>query len=234
MTCSRGQAAPSAATKLRLFSEAAGRCQNPACNLPLFHDIGKTTIHIGEMAHVFAANDDGPRPNRALSAAQRGNYDNLILLCPSCHTKIDKAAAEFPDTLILEWKRRHSERINELFGAVAYASRLEARKAIEPVLAENHLIFRKYGPNNGYRYDPESELAGTWKSKMLDTVLPNNRMIANILVVNRALLSSDEQETLARFHLHIADLEARHLTGTPSASAERFPASMENMLKDLP
>jgi len=107
MACSRGEAAPDSHTKLRLFADAAGHCQNPACNQPLFIDAGRKNIHIAEMAHVFAAADDGPRANAELTQAERGRYSNLILLCPTCHTIIDKAPGEYPDTVILMWKQQH-------------------------------------------------------------------------------------------------------------------------------
>ena len=102
------------------------------------------------MAHVFAAADDGPRANAELTAAERGRYENLILLCPTCHTIIDKAPVEYPDAMILRWKRKHGERIAALSGAVEFPSRIQARDAIEPALAENRLVFEKYGLDNYY------------------------------------------------------------------------------------
>ena len=65
--------------------------------------------------------------------------------------------------MIREWKRKHVERINSLFGAVEYPDRASARKAIEPALTENRAVFDQYGPNNDYRQDPESEFAKVWQ-----------------------------------------------------------------------
>jgi len=61
--------------------------------------------------------------------------------------------------MIREWKRKHAERINSLFGVMEYPDRVSTRKAIEPVLTENHAVFDQYGPLNDYRNNPESELA---------------------------------------------------------------------------
>lgn len=232
MACARGAASPDSNTKLRLFSDAAGRCQNPECTLPLFRDIGKKTIHVGEMAHVFAASDAGPRPNTQMSAAERGNYDNLILLCPTCHTIIDKAPDQYPDSLILDWKRRHVEQIGAVFGAIEYKDRPSVRAALEPMMEENLIIFKKYGPDNEYRFDPESEKARTWKSKMLETILPNNRMIFKVMEKNRSLMKPAEKDVLARFRVHISDLEARHVVGEPSADAERYPPGMAHIFAE--
>ena len=40
---------------------------------------------------------------------------NLILLCSSCHTLIDKAEQDFPIELLQEWKKEHEEKIQSIF-----------------------------------------------------------------------------------------------------------------------
>ena len=180
MSCSRGKANPDQHTKLRLFADSAGFCQSPNCHRRLFLDTDSRNVHIAEMAHVFAANDNGPRVNMELTEEERGAYENLILLCPFCHAIIDKAPEDFPDNEVLEWKRRHVERIAAVFGAVQYGNRQAVRAAIEPALAENWLIFSEYGPDNEYRFDPESELAQVWQRKVRSSVLPNNRRVLAI------------------------------------------------------
>src|ERR1019366_7390554 len=57
------------------------------------------------------------------SSAERGAFDNLILLCSACHTIIDKAEHDFPDQLLASWKRDHEERLAKIFGAVHLGSR---------------------------------------------------------------------------------------------------------------
>src|SRR5580704_1722853 len=133
MSCPRGDAAPDEHTKLRLFAVSGGYCQNPTCERLLFVDTGSRRIHVAEMAHVFAASDTGPRGNAKLSIAERGAFDNLILLCSVCHTMIDKAEQDFPDQLLLGWKRNHEERLARIFGAVHFGSRAEVFSAINPM-----------------------------------------------------------------------------------------------------
>lgn len=57
MACSRGAAAPDAHTQKRLFAASAGYCQNPGCAQLLFSDEAGKSIHIAEMAHVYAASE---------------------------------------------------------------------------------------------------------------------------------------------------------------------------------
>ena len=177
MPCCRGEANPDRHTTLRLFANSGGHCQRPECANRLFVDAGTKNVHIAEMAHIIAASGKGPRSDATVTQTDKGSYDNLILLCANCHTIIDKAPAEFPDSMVREWKRKHVERINSLFGAVEYPDRASGRKAVEPALAENRAVFDQYGPNNDYRQDPESELAKVWQRKMRAIILPNNRMI---------------------------------------------------------
>src|SRR5580704_14691680 len=130
MACPRGEASPNQHTKMRLFAASGGFCQRPECNTALFVDTESKNIHIAEMAHVFAANDRGPRANAELSAADRGAFENLILLCPKCHAIVDKASDDFPDAKLREWKRGHAERIAAVFRIVQHPDRATARKAI--------------------------------------------------------------------------------------------------------
>lgn len=233
MSCSRGKASPNRHTTLRLFADSAGFCQNPACLRKLFVDTDTRNVHIAEMAHIFAANNSGPRANTTLSEEARGTYENLILLCPSCHTIIDKAPEDFPDDLLEKWKQHHIRCIAEVFGAVTYSCRSDTRKAIEPILAENRAIFQEYGPDNDYRVNPESELAQVWQRKVLSHVLPNNRKCLAVLDANRKHLFERELLTLEQFRQHVDDLEARHLGDSETLVARRFPDGMNDILKEV-
>jgi hypothetical protein len=232
MPCTRGQANPDSHTRLRLFADSGGYCQRPECTNRLFRDTGTKNIHIAEMAHIIAAGNKGPRASTALTKAEKGAYENLILLCANCHTTIDKAPADFPDNLVQEWKRKHVERIASLFGAVEYPDRARARRAIEPALAENRTIFEKYGPNNDYRDNPESDLARVWERKMRAIILPNNRKILTVLEANRRHLNGQEVKALEAFRQHIDDLEAKHIGEGGRDVASRFPAGMNDILTE--
>lgn len=157
MTCPRGAASPDTHTQRRLFATSAGYCQNPGCSNELFVNVAGEVIHIAEMAHVFAANDGGPRAKPELSTEARGAFENLVMLCANCHTKVDKAPDAFPDTMMLGWKREHANKLQGLFGAVRFGDRAGARQVVEPLLAKNHAIFKQVRPS--YRRRPQP---GEW------------------------------------------------------------------------
>lgn len=182
------------------------------------------------MAHIIAASDKGPRSKLTMSKPERGKYENLILLCPACHTIIDKASATYPDSTIREWKAKHKERIAAQFGAIEYNDRMAARNAIEPILSQNRTIFETCGPLQDYRFNPESDLANVWRRKVFSQVLPNNRKILAILDANRRHLSPDEQRVLELFRQHVDDLDARHIGGGTASVGVRFPEEMNTIL----
>jgi len=212
-----------------LFADSGGFCQKPDCLRNLFMVIGEEQIHVGEMAHVFSASNTGPRADSTLSDAQRGDYKNLIIFCPTCHTIVDKAENEFPDKLMLEWKGAHRKRLDEAFGIGEYADRNNTRTAIEPLLKENLFIFETYGPETEERFNPESEMPVLWNRKIATKLLPNNRQILRILDRNRRHLNEAERSTLEAFRQHVDDFEAKHVEGV-SASGTRFPKELSTIL----
>jgi len=232
MSCSRGEARPNDHTRLRLFADSGGFCQNPKCLRSLFIDAGTQKLHIAEMAHIFAATDHGPRAMPALLATDRGAYENLVLLCPSCHTITDKAEDVYPDDLIRNWKHEHKARIAAAFGAIYYADRRLVRRVIEPLLSENKAIFDTYGPNQDYRTNPESDMALVWQRKVLSHILPNNYKLLAVLDANRTHLMANEREILERFRQHVDDLEQRHIGGSPASIGTTFPEATSMLLED--
>lgn len=230
---SRGKAAPDRLTQQRLFAASAGYCQNPACHAPLFKETGREVIHIAEMAHVFAANDQGPRAPGELTEAERGAFDNLILLCPSCHTEIDKAEQHYPANLVRSWKAAHDDVIRKVFGAAILPVRSDVRKAFEPLLAENRALFDALNPNLPYSENPESEVAAKWQHAMRWRILPNNRRMLALLDANRRHMSADEKQVLEQFRQHVDQLALRHLTDSPPVDQQRFPTAMEIMMVDV-
>lgn len=231
MSCTKGRCAPSTETKLRLFADSGGFCQNPGCLSELFRDIDDVTIHVAEMAHIISAANDGPRADPAITPEKRGRYDNLILLCPTCHTIIDKAEDKYPETLVTNWKRTHKQKIASLFGVVAFKSREEARSFVAPLLLENRTIFEQYGPMSAERFNPESSLPAQWRRKIRMKIIPNNRRLLTACDANAALLTSEERSTVELFRQHVDDFEAKHLNETDQ-NGSQFPPEMERLFTD--
>ena len=98
-------------TKLKLFGRSAGRCEFSPCNKPVWrNDLTLTEGNFGEVVHIIAASEDGPRGNEK-SADLQIEFDNLMLVCRRCHKEIDDNEDKYPAELLSQWKKNHEERI---------------------------------------------------------------------------------------------------------------------------
>jgi hypothetical protein len=91
-----------------LWGKAGNRCAVPTCRRVLVAEPTETDPEavIGEEAHIVARSEDGPRggliPRHLLD-----RYDNLVLLCPSCHTMIDKQSESWTRGRLLDVREQH-------------------------------------------------------------------------------------------------------------------------------
>ena len=79
-----------------LFSRSAGRCNICKEDVP----------HIAERAHIIAHSTDGPRGDIQF-IGNTNSYDNLILLCPNCHSEVDKKPQDYPADKLRNFKLLH-------------------------------------------------------------------------------------------------------------------------------
>lgn len=224
------KAIPSA-TKLRLFADASGHCQNPECLDALFPSEMGGDKHIAEMAHVIPHGDAGPRhEERPAENFDVDAFENLILLCPTCHTKVDKDPQAYPRNVLLDWKANHLARLALEQGIKAYGDREQARAAIADILAENRAIWEQFAPEQGlkFEYDPEAGAAVAWDQRVRSVILPNHFRALAIIKANLGLATEDERRAFAEYREHVRGLSERHVCGIPGR-AIRFPSSMEDM-----
>ena len=71
------------------------------------------------MAHIVAFRRAGPRGKSPLTAAERNEVSNLMLLCPPCHKLIDDNPDLYPVGTLQGFKRDHEARILMLTEAKA-------------------------------------------------------------------------------------------------------------------
>lgn len=102
-----------------LFATCMNECAHPDCTTPIIQP--KTELSdaavIGHIAHIFAASNDGPRGKASLSEADRNLPDNLLLLCPTHHSVVDKQHETYPAAMLLGWKSSHERKFQDSLGA---------------------------------------------------------------------------------------------------------------------
>lgn len=211
-----------------LWGLSAGRCSRPGCEQECirFLDASDPTV-IGEMAHVIAKQPGGPRGR---PEGGSDSYENLILLCPTDHTEIDKAPeGVFPPELIHQWKRAHEERVRNSFLSPKLASRKELAEVILRLLMTNKAAWHQYGPESEEaERNPMSNLAQIWALRKLDTIVPNNRRIIRLIEQNHDLIELADYSTCARFIEHAEGFERNCYTRTEGMP--RFPVQFEEIM----
>ena len=95
-----------------LWGRAAGRCEFEGCNCNLTCDeLTKDTENEGQIAHIIAASENGPRGNQD-SVTLQDKIENLMLLCPEHHKLIDgDNRTKYTVECLLDMKRKHESRV---------------------------------------------------------------------------------------------------------------------------
>lgn len=101
------------AVKLSVAMASGGVCAFKGCQTRL-HDKGRSGSYVlGEAAHIYGDKPGSERYDPNMDENKRNSADNIIYLCPTCHTRIDKPGNDYsPDTLI-SMKREHEDSIKK-------------------------------------------------------------------------------------------------------------------------
>ena len=87
----------------RLFAKSQNQCARPGCKSPLV--IGDQVL--AEICHIRARQKGGPRFDPTLSLEEKDGFANLMLLCGTCHTMVDKDPTKWTVPLLTEIKEIH-------------------------------------------------------------------------------------------------------------------------------
>lgn len=92
-------------TRKILWARAGNRCA--ICRQPLVLAVNETpgAVLIGEECHIVARSVNGPRGNDLL--ADPDDYQNLILLCPSDHARVDSEPSLFTSNALVKKRTEH-------------------------------------------------------------------------------------------------------------------------------
>lgn len=90
-------------TLKKLWAASGNQCGFPECNEKVV-DIEEGIV-VAEICHIRAQNSGGPRYDPNLSEGEVDEYSNLILLCPTHHTYIDKNPDDYPSEKLKRWKQ---------------------------------------------------------------------------------------------------------------------------------
>ena len=170
---------------------------NPECKHNLFSENGD----ILEKAHI------DPYCETA-----NNTFENLVLLCPTCHTDFDKNHAFTPEE-VLSWKKTRKEEVERLFSK-RVSDFNELKEMVSPLLEENKSIYENY-----YLQENKS----LW-DKFEVKILQNNKKLKLIFSANINLFQQNENENYSNLEYirqFIAHAEEFEITRT-MRRLERF------------
>jgi hypothetical protein len=89
-----------------LFALSGNTCYYAGCEEVLTNPNWNSVN--AEIAHICGEKPQAPRFDPRLSEKERNAFDNLMLMCPGCHTKIDRLLpSEHPPEVLREMKEKH-------------------------------------------------------------------------------------------------------------------------------
>lgn len=198
--------------KRKLYAESMGRCMNPACCRDLFSYDGD----VAEKAHIEPYCDTADN-----------SFENLVILCPNCHTDFDKNHAFTPEE-VLGWKKARKEELEKHFGS-KYVSFEALRAAALPLLLENHTIFTNYYTTG------KREL---W-DKAEGRILANNKILKTMFSANLGLFQRHKDQDYSnlsyvlKFISHVDEFEVTRLDDERIRQI-LFPAEINSMFGIVP
>lgn len=170
----------------RLYAESLGKCMNPDCQTDLFVDGGD----IMERAHITPYCETADN-----------SFENLVILCPNCHTNFDKNHAFSPEE-VLSWKQIRRDEINRLFSK-KYDSFDELKAVVAPTLSENKTIYENYYLGNNKKLWDKFEVKLLANNRKLKTILQNNLY----LIQKHSNKDYSNLECIHQFLLHVEEFE---------------------------
>ena len=96
-----------------LFALSGDQCAHPDCTEAIIQPGTEQSdaLVVGQIAHIYAVKDNGPRGDPDLTQEQRNAHENLILLCPTHHRIVDGQHETYPAVMLIDWKEQHEARM---------------------------------------------------------------------------------------------------------------------------
>jgi len=217
-------------TQYLLLAQSCGFCENPKCEIPLFEYENIKPTYIGEQAHIVPYSGVGNREDKKINTRTNiHNIENLILLCPTCHTLVDKDKNnQYTTEILLEWKKQRQQKIDNLF-AIKHKNFETLSKQVIPLLKENKEIFDAYGVENEPSTFPDKY--PLWKKSEFKLLI-NNSKLKTIFQHNELLFSKKNADILLVFYKHVREFEDTR--DSPAKRYALFPKELNSIFQIEP
>lgn len=219
----------------QLWAGCGGYCQNPQCNRFLFASVGEDSVSLANVAHIIGHGTSGPRSEHELAAAiDKEGLANLIMLCLDCHKIVDELERQFSVETMQGWRAEHEKRVRQLFDTPTVKDERALLIDVSELLDENGMIFREYGPYSERVLQGDSgDALAVWRRRCLDTILPNNKKIVNLIEKNKRHFGYpwDVYREMLGYKLHVEAFEDNCLLGQRVNDYKLFPVEFDHFVK---
>lgn len=126
--------------------KSGNKCSFPNCNEEILNDEDK---YIGQLAHIEAAEPNGPRYNQNQTDEERRAEDNLMFMCYKHHKIIDNDTKTYTVQILKDMKHDHETTMNK----VKRLTKEQIKKIVKETIRQekSYLKDKSSEPNNnGY------------------------------------------------------------------------------------
>lgn len=222
-------------TARQLWAQCGGFCQNPSCNRPLFAHSGDEVVSLANVAHIIGHGANGPRSEHGLAASiEKDGIGNLIMLCLDCHKIIDELEKQYSVEAIQEWKSQHHRKISNLFSIPAIRDERILLQEVNDLLDANKAIFKECGPFSPAVVNGQSgDGLIVWRRRCLDTILPNNQRIINLIERNKSSFPYpwDVYRQMLAYKMHTDAFQDNCLLNRRVNDYKQFPLEFDHFVK---
>jgi len=196
--------APSNNTLRQLYVLSGNCCAFSGCSNLLVDTYGN---FIGQTCHIKAASEGGERFDSGMTNEERRGFDNLILMCYE-HHQLTNNIVSYPVEAMLKIKKEHEDKTRNSFLSPIFHSIDELAGSIKRLLVQNHQVWKNYGPESDEAIaNPISNLVEIWNLRKLNTIVPNNTKITNMIKTNSDIINIDDLEVCYMFIEHAEGFE---------------------------
>lgn len=92
-----------------LYALSGHQCAFPDCGVPITEPGTPESgpLVVGEICHIYAVSEQGPRGKSGLQEKELNAPENLIILCPNHHRLVDGQPETYTADLLKSWKQAH-------------------------------------------------------------------------------------------------------------------------------
>lgn len=96
-----------------LFTLSGNQCAYPECSNNIIEQATEYSPELvtGQISHIYAIRKKGPRGKPRLTEKELNSPENLILLCPNHHVRVDGQHKSYPAEMLKRWKRDHENKM---------------------------------------------------------------------------------------------------------------------------